>query len=126
SRHAPRRARPRPRGAGRAGRRRTRRRAAQRHRRRPLHGRSRRHRGRDTRFPPAPGYVMLMQMDEMQARLDALVEALDGQDPGTIIAASEALATAVILFRNSTIPAGTEQRARLLITRTLGQLEAAA
>ena len=43
-----------------------------------------------------------------------------------IIAASEALATAVILFRNSTIPAGAEQRARLLITRTLGQLEAAA
>ena len=69
---------------------------------------------------------MLMQMDEMQARLDTLVEALDGQDPGAIIAASEALATAVILFRNSTIPAGAEQRARLLITRTLGQLEAAA
>lgn len=69
---------------------------------------------------------MLMQMDEMQARLNALVEALDGQDPGTIIAASEALATAVILFRNGTIPAGAEQRARLLITRTLGQLEAAA
>lgn len=68
---------------------------------------------------------MFAQMDAMQARLDTLVAALDGQDPGTIIAASEALATAVILFRNSQVPAGSEHRARLLITKTLGQLEAA-
>lgn len=69
---------------------------------------------------------MLAQLDEMQARLDTLVGALDGQDAGAIIAASEALATAVILFRNAAVPRGSEYRARALITKTLGQLEAAA
>ncbi len=69
---------------------------------------------------------MLVQMDEIQARLDELVGALDGQDAGAIIAATEALATAVILFRGARIPAGSEQRARLLIGKTLNQLEAAA
>lgn len=69
---------------------------------------------------------MLMQVDEMQARLDALVVALDGQDAGAIVAASEALATAVILFRATPIPAGSEARARLLIGDVLKQLEAAA
>lgn len=69
---------------------------------------------------------MLMQMDEMQARLDALVAALDGQDAGAIIAASEALATAVILFRGAAIPPGSEARARVLIGHVLKQLEAAA
>src|SRR3546814_2386793 len=69
---------------------------------------------------------MLIEMDEMQTRLDALVAALDGQDPGAIIAASEALATAVILFRGAAIPAGAEARARVLIGQVLRQLEAAA
>lgn len=69
---------------------------------------------------------MLIEMDEMQARLDALVAALDGQDPGAIIAASEALATAVILFRGAAIPASAEARARVLIGQVLRQLEAAA
>lgn len=69
---------------------------------------------------------MMMQMDAMQARLDDLVAALDGQDPGAIVAASEALATAVILFRGAAIPAGQEYRARALIGKTLAQLEAAA
>lgn len=69
---------------------------------------------------------MLSQMDEVQARLDALVGALDGQDAGAIIAATEELATAVILMRGAVVPAGSEQRARALITRTLAQLESAA
>jgi len=68
----------------------------------------------------------MTQIDDMQARLDALVAALDGQDPGAIVAASEALATAVILFQNAAIPAGGEARARVLIGQTLKQLETAA
>lgn len=67
-----------------------------------------------------------MMLDDVQSRLDALVGALDGQDAGAIIAATEDLATAVILFRGTAIPAGSEQRARILIGKTLGQLEAAA
>ncbi|ALC14053.1 hypothetical protein LH20_19005 [Sphingopyxis sp. 113P3] len=69
---------------------------------------------------------MLMHIDEMHVRLGALVGALDGQDPGAIIAASEALATAVILFRSAPIPAGSEGEARVLIADVLKQLEAAA
>lgn len=65
-------------------------------------------------------------LDEVQMRLDALVGALDGHDAGAIIAATEDLATAVILFRGASIPAGSEHRARALIGKTLGQLEAAA
>lgn len=65
-------------------------------------------------------------MDDVQSRLDALVGALDGHDAGAIIAATEELATAVILFRGAVIPAGSEHRARALIGQTLGQLEAAA
>lgn len=67
-----------------------------------------------------------MMLDEVQSRLDALVGALDGHDAGAIIAATEELATAVILFRGAGIPAGSELRAQLLIGKTLGQLEAAA
>lgn len=67
-----------------------------------------------------------MMLDEVQSRLDALVGALDGHDAGAIIAATEELATAVILFRGTRIPAGSEQRAQMLIGKTLGQLEAAA
>lgn len=70
--------------------------------------------------------MMLAQMDEVQSRLNTLVGALDGHDAGAIIAATEALATAVILFRGAAIPAGSEQRARALISQTLNQLEAAA
>lgn len=65
-------------------------------------------------------------MDDIQAKIDGLVDALDGHDAGAIIAATEELATAVILFRGAAIPAGSEARARTLITRTLAQLEAAA
>ncbi len=64
-------------------------------------------------------------LDEVQSRLDTLVGALDGRDAGAIIAATEELATAVILFRGANIPAGSEHRARALIGKTLGQLEAA-
>lgn len=67
-----------------------------------------------------------MPMKAIQAKLDMLVSALDGQDAGAIIAATEELATAVILFRGTAIPVGGEAQARLLITRTLAQLEAAA
>jgi len=67
-----------------------------------------------------------MPMEAIQAKLDVLVSALDGQDAGAIIAATEELATAVILFRGTAVPAGGEAQARLLITRTLAQLEAAA
>lgn len=67
-----------------------------------------------------------MMLDEVQSRLDTLVGALDGHDAGAIIAATEELATAVILFRGAGIPAGSEHRAQLLIGKTLGQLEAAA
>lgn len=67
-----------------------------------------------------------MPMEAIQAKLDMLVSALDGQDAGAIIAATEELATAVILFRGTAIPVGGEAQARLLITRTLAQLEAAA
>lgn len=69
---------------------------------------------------------MIVQMDEIQQKLDRLIDALDGQDAGAIIAATEELATAVILFRGAAIPAGGEARARALITKTLAQLEAAA
>lgn len=69
---------------------------------------------------------MMMQMDAVQAELDALVEALDGHDAGAIIAATEALATAVILFKGSKVPEGREEHARLLIDRVLRKLEAAA
>ncbi|HMO74734.1 MAG TPA: hypothetical protein PKD99_05880 [Sphingopyxis sp.] len=65
-------------------------------------------------------------MDEVQAQLDALVAALDGQDAGAIIAATEALATAVILFQASPVPPGREEQARLMIDRVLRKLEAAA
>ena len=65
-------------------------------------------------------------LDDVQTRLDALVDALDGHDAGAIIAATEELATAVILFRGANIPAGSEHRTRALIGKTLGQLEAAA
>jgi len=67
-----------------------------------------------------------MMLDNVQSRLDMLVGALDGHDAGAIIAATEELATAVILFRGAGIPRGSEQRAELLIGKTLRQLEAAA
>lgn len=69
---------------------------------------------------------MLAAMDEVQVRLDALIGALDGHDASAIVAATEELATAVILFRGAPIPPGSEYRAHALIGRTLGQLEAAA
>lgn len=67
-----------------------------------------------------------MAIEAIQTKLDLLVGALDGQDAGAIIAATEELATAVILFRDTAVPAGGEEQARTLITRTLAQLEAAA
>src|SRR3546814_19877954 len=70
--------------------------------------------------------MMLAQMDEVQARLNTLVGALDGHDAGAIIAATEHLATAVILFRGATIPACSAHLARALIGQKLNQLEAAA
>ncbi len=70
--------------------------------------------------------MMLAQMDEVQQKLDLLVGALDGHDAGAIIAATEALATSVILFRGASIPDGAEHRARALMSKTLSQLEAAA
>ncbi|NIJ39664.1 hypothetical protein FHR22_004419 [Sphingopyxis panaciterrae] len=69
---------------------------------------------------------MLAQMEEVQAQLDTLVGALDGHDAGAIIAATEALATAVILFRGAPVAEGGESRAKVLIEQVLGQLEAAA
>ena len=68
----------------------------------------------------------MMPMETIQAKLDLLVGALDGQDAGAIIAATEDLATAVILFRGAAIPGGSEAQVRTLITKTLAQLEAAA
>lgn len=70
--------------------------------------------------------MMFAAMDDVQSRLDTLVGALDGQDAGAIIAATEELATAVILMRGAPIPPGSEHRARALIGQTLGQLETAA
>lgn len=70
--------------------------------------------------------MMFAAMDDVQSRLDALVGALDGQDAGAIIVATEELATAVILLRGAPVPPGSEHRARMLIGQTLGQLEAAA
>ncbi len=69
---------------------------------------------------------MLTQMEDVQVKLEALVGALDGHDAGAIIAATESLATAVILFKGAAVPAGSEHRARALITKTLSELEAAA
>lgn len=69
---------------------------------------------------------MTAEMEEVQAQLDALVASLDGHDAGAIIAATEALATAVILFRSSKIPPGREQHARMLVDSVLRKLEAAA
>jgi hypothetical protein len=70
--------------------------------------------------------MMQAQMEDLQSRLNDLVGALDGHDAGAIIAATEELATAVILFRGATIPTGSEHRARALMGQTLNQLEAAA
>jgi hypothetical protein len=70
--------------------------------------------------------MMQAQMEDLQSRLNDLIGALDGHDAGAIIAATEELATAVILFRGATIPAGSEHRARALMGQTLNQLEAAA
>ena len=70
--------------------------------------------------------MMQAQIEDLQSRLNDLVGALDGHDAGAIIAATEELATAVILFRGATIPAGSEHRARALMGQTLNQLEAAA
>ncbi|WP_428684823.1 hypothetical protein [Sphingopyxis sp.] len=67
-----------------------------------------------------------MAIETVQTKLDLLVGALDGQDAGAIITATEELATAVALFRGTAIPAGSEAQARSLITSTLAQLEAAA
>lgn len=67
-----------------------------------------------------------MMLEEVQLRLNALVGALDGHDAGAIIAATEELATAVILFRGAAIPRGSEHRAQVLIGKTLRELEAAA
>src|SRR3546814_6730805 len=78
-----------------AGRRRARRRAAHRDRERQLWRPPRDHRERDARLPRARGRMMLAQMDEVQARLNTLVGALDGHDAGALIAAPEDLATAV-------------------------------
>jgi hypothetical protein len=69
---------------------------------------------------------MTAEMEEVQAQLDALVASLDGHDAGAIIAATEALATAVILFRSSKVPPGREQHARMLVDSVLRKLEAAA
>lgn len=69
---------------------------------------------------------MMVEMDEIQIHLDALVAALDGHDPAAIVAATESLATAVILFQGGDIPATHEAQARLLIERTLRKLETAA
>lgn len=68
---------------------------------------------------------MLAQMDIMQHKLDILIGALDGHDAGAIIAATEELATAAILMRGADVATGSEHRARALMTKTLGQLEAA-
>lgn len=67
-----------------------------------------------------------MMLEEVQLRLNALVGALDGHDAGAIIAATEELATAVILFRGAAIPKGSEHRTQVLIGKTLRELEAAA
>ena len=69
---------------------------------------------------------MMMQMEAVQAQLDTLVEALDGHDAGSIITATEALATAVILFKGAAVPSGREEHARVLIDTVLRKLEAAA
>lgn len=69
---------------------------------------------------------MIDHLDAVQDKLDVLVGALDGHDAGAIIAATENLATAVILMRGANVPAGSEHRARALIGKTLAQLEAAA
>lgn len=69
---------------------------------------------------------MHSELDDMQAKLDVLTQALDGQNAGEIIAATEALATAAILVRNAAVVPGQEARARSLIGKTLAQLEAAA
>ena len=69
---------------------------------------------------------MTAEMEEVQAQLDTLVASLDGHDAGAIIAATEALATAVILFRSSKVPPGREQHARMLVDSVLRKLEAAA
>ncbi|WP_033074420.1 hypothetical protein [Sphingopyxis sp. MWB1] len=69
---------------------------------------------------------MQSQIDTVEKQLQALITALDGQDAGAIVTATEELAAAVILLRGTNIPAGEENRAHALISRTLSQLEAAA
>lgn len=65
-------------------------------------------------------------MDAVSAQLELLVHALDGHAANDIIAASEGLSHAVTALARAHIPAGSEDHAQALITRTLAQLEAAA
>lgn len=69
---------------------------------------------------------MLIELEDIRTKLDVLAGALDGLDAGAIIAATEDLAAAVVLFRAAPVPAGGEQDAKLLMGTTLSQLEAAA
>lgn len=69
---------------------------------------------------------MLARLDEVEARLSALTGALGGQDAGAIIAATEALAAAVVPLRDADIAPDEAPRAKRLIGGTLAQLEAAA
>lgn len=69
---------------------------------------------------------MLDALDEIQAKLDTLVAALDGHDAGAIIEATEALAASVTECRGTALRPGSETRACMLIEQTLRQLEAAA
>lgn len=69
---------------------------------------------------------MIVEMEEIQVHLDALVTALDGHDPAAIISATESLATVVILFQGSSIPHTQQAQARVLIERTMRKLESAA
>ena len=69
---------------------------------------------------------MLAGLDDVQARLDALTGALGGQDASAIIAATEALAAAVVPLRDADIAHEQAPRAHKLIGSTLAQLEAAA
>ena len=69
---------------------------------------------------------MLVQLDDVQTKLDTLVGALDGHDAGAIIAATEALAAAVVPLRDADISRENASRAQSLIGHTLAQLEAAA
>lgn len=65
-------------------------------------------------------------LNHVSEQLEQLVDALDGHHAGTIIAATENLAAAVVMLDDAYIPAEQAAEAGQLISATLEKMDAAA